>query len=315
MLNLIAAILLALTPAWFSRRYLHLPWLNPFTIGLAVSLPVQLMKVFAGPLLLIEGGLFDPSYQFALLMGNLLIVAQTLGMVCFFEFFDLTRVERHVPFRRRKLSRAQLRTTAKLLLLIFALSFYLLASGELGVINWILNPREGYQYYRTGQGHWYAIATSALSASYLLYFLSNPKAGPLLLRSGLFLGLGYLLGSKFVLLSFFAAAITFLWFIKWPRLKSLLLLGAPLVFGLAIWSLYLASGEGFEFATVVEYFDYYKNAADYYQSTSPVPSISTTASSRSRRSGHTSLGRFGPTSPLSTGSSISVRSSILALPN
>lgn len=264
-INFAAAVLLALTPAWFARRYLHLPWLNPFTIAMAISLPVQLMKVFAGPLLLIEGGLFDPSYQFALLMGNLLVVAQTLGMVFFFKFFKLTRIERRVPFKSGVLSRSQLRTTARLLLLVFVLSFYLLASAELGLVKWVLNPREGYQFYRTGQGHWYAIATSALSASYLLYFLGNPRAGPILIRSGLFLALGYLLGSKFILLSFFAAALTFLWFIEWPHLKSLLLFGAPLVFGLAIWNLYLAVGEGFEFMTVVEYFDYYKNAADYYQ--------------------------------------------------
>ena len=264
-INIAAAVALSLVPMWFSRRYLRLPFLNPYVIALAVSLPVQLMKLFGGPLVLIEDGLLDVNYQFALLMGNLLVLAQTMGMVVFFKFFRSSRIERHLPFQRTVLSARGLRTAARVLLLVFAATFYLLTSAEFGLLNWLANPREGYQLYRTGQGHWYAIATSALSASYVLYFLSKPTAGHLLLRTALFIGLGYLLGSKFILLSFFAAAITFLWFIRWPYLKTLLVLGAPLVFGLAVWNLYLATGDGFELSTVVEYFDYYKNAADYYR--------------------------------------------------
>ena len=263
--NLGLALLLTLVPLWFSTRYLRLPALNPYSIALAISLPVQFMKLVVGPMLLIDGGLFDPSFQFALLMGNLLVFVQTSGMVLFFKIFKASRAERHLPFQDVVLSKRTLRIAARLFLVLFVVTFYLLASGEFGLVNWLANPREGYQFYRTGQGHWYAIAISSLSTSFLLYFLSDPAANSILRRTPLFLALGYLLGSKGILLSFFVAAITFLWFVKWPHLKSFILFGAPCAFGLAVWNLYLATGDGFEFNTIIEYFDFYKNAADYYR--------------------------------------------------
>jgi hypothetical protein len=44
-----------------------------------------------------------------------------------------------------------------------------------------------------------------------------------------------------------------------------LLIGAPLIALLLIWNLYLAISDIFEAQSIIEYFDYYKNAADYYQ--------------------------------------------------
>lgn len=265
-LNLVAAFALTFVPLWFSKRYLKLPWLNPYSIALAVTLPVQLMKLFAGPLLLLEeGGLFDPAYQFAVLMGSLLAVAQATGLVFFFQLFKAMRIEWHLPFQSRSISRKALRRAARLLLLIFAIALLLLASAEFGIQNWLANPREGYQLYRTGQGHWYAIATSTLGASFLLYFLARPQPGAVLMRTLVFLAFGYLLGSKFVLISIFAAGVTYLWFIHWRHLTKFLIFGMPFVFALAIWNLYLGIGADFELLTLVQYFDYYKNAADYYR--------------------------------------------------
>lgn len=264
-LNIALALALIFAPVWFSRRYLRLPLLNPFTIAVVLSLPVQVMKLFAGPFLLIDEGLSDAGYQFALLMGNLLVVAQTAGLLFFFWLFRNARVEKSLPLQGIILKPRDLRRAARLLLLLFAASLYLLSSAEFGVWNWLANPREGYQLHRTGQGHWYALATSALGSSYLLYFLARPTAPSILRKLALFLALGYLLGSKFVLLSIFGAAIVFLWFIRWRHLGTLIVIGAPVVFGIALWNLYLSVGEGFDLTSIVEYFDYYKNAADYYR--------------------------------------------------
>jgi hypothetical protein len=41
-------------------------------------------------------------------------------------------------------------------------------------------------------------------------------------------------------------------------------IGAPLLFALLLINLFLALGDAFELQSILEYFDYYKNAADYY---------------------------------------------------
>lgn len=262
--NLLLAFALQLIPLWFSTRYLRLPPLNPISLVMAINLPVQLMKLYAGPLLLISDGLFDASYQFAVLMGNLLLVAQAAGMVAFYKLFAGMRIERRLPLRHIALDTKDLRRAEKLFVLIFLVAFYLLASAEFGLINWLGNPRLGYQIYRTGQGHWYALAISALSVAMVLGGLANPKPAALLLSSGFYLCLAYVLGSKSILLNVFTTTLIFLWFIRWRHLKKVLLLGAPLIFLLLIWNLYLALSN-FQLQSVVSYFDYYKNAADYYR--------------------------------------------------
>jgi hypothetical protein len=263
--NIALACVLMLWPLWFSRRYLQLPKLNPFTIVLAIGLPVQLMKLFVGPLILVEGGLFDPAYQYALLMGSLLVMAQTGGLVFFYRGFQQVRIDRWLPLQRVLLSPNDLRRGATFFAVVCVMALYLLASAQFGVLNWLSNPRTGYQLYREGQGHWYALAISALAMSMLLSFLAHPNARSVLWRAPLFFCLGYFFGSKSMLLTIFTSLLTFLWFLHWRHLTRLLLLGAPVIFALLVWNLYLAITETFDLQAVVEYFDYYKNAADYYR--------------------------------------------------
>lgn len=263
-LNLAAAALLTLWPLWFSRRVLRLPFLNPFTITLLVGLPVEAMKLFGGPLVLIDAGLFDPGYQFAVLASNVLLVSQAIGLIVFFRGAALLRIERFLPMRHVVLSRKGLRWGASFFLLLYAVAFWLLSSAEFGVVNWLSNPRVGYQLYRTGQGHWYALAVTSLSVSLLLSFLARPRAASVLWRTPVYLALAYVLGSKMILLNVFISTLIFLWFIQWKHLKKLIAIGAPVVFSLLVWNLSLALSDGFEFQSILEYFDFYKNAADYY---------------------------------------------------
>lgn len=263
-LNLAVATVLLFWPVWFSRTQLRLPWVNPFTILLVLSLPVSLMKLFGGPLILIENGLFSPGFQYAVLMTNLQTLAQTAGLVCFYRLFGAMRVDRQLPLRRVVLRPRDLRRAARVFLWIYLLCLYLLASAEFGVANWIANPREGYQLYRTGQGHWYALSATALSVSFLLSFLARPLPWAVLRSTVFHLVLSYFLGSKGVMLSFFGAALVFLWFLRWRHLTRLLVLGSPLLFGALIFNLFLALSDGFALQSILEYFDYYKNAADYY---------------------------------------------------
>lgn len=262
--NLIGAFALLFVPVWFSLRVLRLPMINPFSIILAISMPVHLLKLYAGPALLIDGGIFDGAYQFALLMGNVLIVAQAFSLVFFYRLFALVHTERYLPFRRIVLNRSDLRRAEFMFVLGYLASIYLLASAEFGVLNWLENPRVGYQFYRTGQGHWYALAVSMLAVAMVLAGFADPRPRKII-RNGLFyLALGYLLGSKGMLLAIFYMTLISLWFVRWQHLKTLILWGSPPILLLLVWNLYL-SIDGFELQSIVSYFDHYKNAAAYYR--------------------------------------------------
>lgn len=265
-LNITVSVLLLFWPMWFARTQLRLPWVNPFSIMLMISIPVELMRLFVGPFFLINDGLFDIGYQYALLMASLLALAQATGAVFFFRLAKTFRVHQYLPFQRVSLGRKDMRRGAFFFLLIFLVALFLLANAEFGIVNWLLNPRMGYQIYRTGQGHWYALATSALSVAFVLTFFARPTAGWLLLNLVVYLGMGYFLGAKTVLLAIFSSTLVFLWFLRWRHLGKLMLVGAPLLFGLLVFNLYLALGEVFELGSIVGYFDYFKNAADYYRS-------------------------------------------------
>ena len=264
-LNILASVLIMFWPVWFARTQLRLPWVNPFSIVLVVALPVELMKLFVGPFFLIDGGLFDIGYQYALLMTNVLALSLAVGSVFFFRFSKWIGAHRYLPFQRVSIGRGGLRRGARFFFFVFVLALFALANAEYGVVNWLLNPRMGYQLYRTGQGHWYALATSALSVSFVLAFLARPTAGHLLINLVVYVGVGYFLGSKGVLLALFTATLVLLWFLRWRHLGKLVLFGLPILLSLLIFNLYMAFGEDFEIENIVGYFDYYLNAANYYR--------------------------------------------------
>lgn len=263
-LHALVTLALMAWPCWFAVRTLRLPALNPFALGFLATMPVQVMKLMVGPAVLLDAGLEDTGYQFALLMTNVSSLVQWAGAVFFFQLAAHGRLERYVASRQPDLAPQDFQRVKWLFLAMFWASLILLASAEFGLLNWVLNPREGYQHYRTGQGHWYALAVNALSVAYVLSVLQRPRPGRVIVTTIVYLALAYLLGSKGNLLSIFVSSLTFLWFLRWKHLGKVTLVGMPLLFSLLVVNLVLALGDAFELQSVLEYFDYYKNAADYY---------------------------------------------------
>jgi hypothetical protein len=264
-INIALALMMLLWPVWFSQAILKLPRLNPFTIILMLDLPIQFMRLLVGPMLLIDEGLFDTGYQLAIAMGTLLIASQLAGLLFFLRVFKTIRIEYRLPFSEVKLSSRDLAKTSKFFVFIYGVSMYMLASSDFGVVNWLMNPREGYQLHRQGLGHWYGLAISSLSVAMVLSFLAKPNSKSVLFSAPFFISFAYLFGSKTILLLIFSSLMIFLWFLQWKHLRKLFVLGAPLIFSLMIWNLYLALADTFELESVFSYFDYYKNAADYYR--------------------------------------------------
>jgi hypothetical protein len=262
--NLVAAYALFFYPAWFSVRFLKLHIINPFSIILAMHMPEHVMKLYAGPLLLIEGGLFDQAYQFAVLMGNILMLLQAISLVVFYKIFILLHVERLIPFKQTVLKKIDMKRAEGLFLFACLISLCLLAHAEFGILNWILNPREGYQIYRVGHGHYYAIAISMLAAAMGVSAFVEKRPQKILCRGLFYLVLGYLFGSKGMLLAIGSSTLVFLWFVNSRHIIKSIILATVLVCLMMVWNLYMAIGS-FELLSVISYFDYYKNAADYYR--------------------------------------------------
>jgi hypothetical protein len=264
--NLLLAVTLLAVPLWFSRYYLRLPLINPLTIVMLVWLPMEVMRLLVGPPVLIEGGYSSPGFQYAVLMTNLLTISQTAGTVFFFKLFAACRIERFLPFKSVPLPPKQLRRASWVFLGIFVFAFCLLASAEIGILAWLQNPRAGYQFYRAGEGHWYALSLSALSVMAMLAYFAKPVPSAILIKTLFFLSLAYLLGSKGAILAHFAASLVVLWFVGWRHVTKVFVLAAPLVFAALLYNLYLAYGDAFELQSVLSYFEYYKLGAVYYQS-------------------------------------------------
>ena len=109
--NLILACLLACWPYWFSRFQLRLKLINPFMIATLMTLPVEAMKLIAGPLVLIDKGLFDEGFQFGVLMNNLQLTSQWLGAALMLSLFRTLRETRRLrshghPLDTRHMGRA-----------------------------------------------------------------------------------------------------------------------------------------------------------------------------------------------------------------
>jgi hypothetical protein len=263
-LHVLLTLMLSAWPVAFARITLKLGWINPFSIAWVIALPIQFMKLIAGPWVLLDDWLMDGGYQFALLMTNLAAFAQWGGTVIFFHLSGLLRIERWLPGQATELRQRDFGRAKLWFLALFTISLTLLASAEFGVLNWLANPRTGYQMYRTGQGHWFAAAVNFLSVAYVFAVLHKPKAGWVIANTALFLVLAYLLGSKGNMLSIFVSGLVFLWFLGWRHLGKVFAIGTPILFSALVLNLFLALGDAFELQAILEYFDYYKNAADYY---------------------------------------------------
>lgn len=263
-LNLMTVAALTLWPLWFSRLQLRLRWINPFTIALVMVLPFEAMKLFGGPVFLLDDGLFDPGYQFAILMTNIQLLFQWFGAVMFLAVFRHLRITREWRERARPLSTKSMPLASLICLLLALVAWLLLAMSDFGIVGWLANPREGYQLHRTGAGHWFALSITFLAASMLLSFFARPTALNVLVKAPMFMALAYFTGSKGVMLSLFTTSMVFLAFLEWKPLPRFLGIGIPFIFSLLAYNLFLARGDVLTLASVFEYFDYYKNAAMYY---------------------------------------------------
>ncbi|GHZ48425.1 hypothetical protein VCSRO125_2350 [Vibrio cholerae] len=251
-------MLVVFFPVYFTFRC-KLGFINPVTVPFFIFSPVLLLKSIGGPLYILPKGLFDPWYNFAILMENIHLLITSFQSFIVVEYCRRKKYHPAIVFFDYKLKTNRMALLSVFFLFMFFVCFFLL-SRDFGFFNWILNPREGYQFHRVGSGHWYALSILFLSLSFV-FCCSYVKRNNLLFLVFVFYALlSFLLGSKGIILSYFISFVVILWFRRYKYLFHGLVLLCPLVF-----SAMLINFSNTDLTDVLMYFDYYVNSSMYYE--------------------------------------------------
>lgn len=266
-LNIISYLLtLLIIPIYFSRRF-HLGVWNLLTIPVLVTLPLTSLTSFSGPYAFLADSLFNPYFQYALLVSNVYTVLQAVALIFLVHQIQKNRAlsQRLAAFMARsgEAKPARMIVAAWIFLALFFLAFLLLTQ-SFGLLNWIGNPRVGYQAHRSGSGQWFALALTFLSVSLVLATVYVRSTHSILLTAPLYLLLSSLLGSKGYSINFAIFLVIILVIRRYSYLKPVVVLIGAGAAGLVI-STFSASQGGFGLEQISQYSDYYVNAAMYYK--------------------------------------------------
>lgn len=257
------ALATSLWPIIFSIYHVRQPSINPISLEFIFNFPVLVATIFIGPIFIINDYQNNSGYCYALIATVVQNFSLYFGTIFFFIISRFLKIEKIFKKNKASISRSRLLYAEKIFIIIYIFSFYFLSSAEFGFFNWITQPRLGYQLYRSGQGHWYAICLSSLSAAITCRYFSyeiNPKILKILF---FYVPLAFLLGSKAYLLSIFVFSLISIWFYNPRRVNLLLMVMLPASFLVMIVNFFHVDDE-FSLIELFKYFDYYKNAADYY---------------------------------------------------
>lgn len=248
---------------YYYTKFFKLSIINPITILFIITVPVEIFKTFIGPFFFLEKSLLNPYFNYAILITNISLLTKLLTTIFFFKYFkskkkfinNLNAIKFKFffsPLRMKRISR--------LFFFFFLICFIILASHSFGVINWLMNPRVGYQLHRTGVGAFYALSLTFLSLSYTIRLLYTKSNWKIYTNSLFYFICVWFLGSKGFLLSFTGFFFIILWCRKNKNIKRILFLCIPFVFLVLLLNLGRT-----DFEEIAEYFDYYINSANYYE--------------------------------------------------
>jgi putative O-antigen polymerase len=261
-LNIFFFISISIIKILYLTKSFNFSFLNPISLPFIISLPVFMAKTFVGPFFVLREGLFDIWFQYALLMTNVYLLGEYLLTIIVIKFCNRSSFIKNRLIKRIrpiKIKRIRMIISSFFFFFLFFICFILL-SKEFGMINWILNPREGYQHHRVGVGHWYALSLLFLSTSYTITALYAKKLIHLILVTFVYIYFVFLLGSKDSILSFATFFMIVLWFRRSKYFTKILYITIPLGF-----TVMLLNFNPKDVMDIVQYFDYYINSAMYYK--------------------------------------------------
>jgi hypothetical protein len=227
------------------------------------SLGLELFRVIIGPIVLIKGGLLNKYYQYALWITNLDLFIGLVITVLSIKFFFRNSFTNKIAERIycNKQAKRQNIVFLGIFFFIAALFFFCkLANTSFSIIQWIKEPRTGYQFHRTGAGHFYALFLLSLSISFTLVLLYTKKTINTIILFVFYLFIIRLFGSKGEYLRFFLAFLAILWFRQYKPLNTIIFVASPFIILLMIFMLNPS-----EIIDILRYFDYYSNSAMYFE--------------------------------------------------
>jgi hypothetical protein len=176
------------------------------------------------------------------------------------------RLERDVPFYH-----VNYRPRIFVVAIFWFISVSLLlivANSTVGILEWITNPRQGYESSRVGYGLFYNSAVSLLCIGYGLLFFANLSFASKVTWYALYGAAFYQLGSKMHILNAIFFYISALYY-GTGKVVSLKTLSIALIGSLGLLGTFLASYSetgiyGDINNTLLLYFNYYQNAAIYF---------------------------------------------------
>ena len=260
--NLSFFFFLTIYKPYYLSNFFRFSFINPITLNFIVSLPITLFSILLGPALLLNDSLLNKYYQSVVFISNVSLTFDLLVMIWVLQYLN-KRIRYDYDIQKAQHFRLTARRLALMGIIFFILflcSFYMLASHSFGLSNWISNPREGYQYHRSGAGQYYALCITFLSVSFVTLSLSLKNNSTVILGAIIYISVSFFMGSKGLVLSFFIYLLIFLSIRRYRYLSTLLGFLTPIVFLLMI----LNFGN-VEFQSIVEYFDSYVNSASYFE--------------------------------------------------
>ena len=266
-LNIAAYFLADLFPAIYLSRYFKLGWINLLTIPVAVGLPIGALTSFTGPYFFLEDGLYNPYFQYALLVENVHSLVGSLTFIILIRVLiawkPLVRLTERVVRSGGPAKPERMRAAAWVFLGLYALSFLVLTQ-SFGLVHWLADPRSGYQYHRAGAGQWYAFCLTFLSVSAVLATTYARSTFQALALMPLYLVLIFLLGSKSFIIGFTLYLTVLLAIRRFKYLTpfAVLILGAGAASTIYT---FIQSQKGFGLDQISVYADYFVNAAAYYR--------------------------------------------------
>jgi len=262
LINTFLFLFITIFKVYYLSRYFNLGLLNPISIPFIIYFPVNLLGVFAGPMLILESGIFNSYFQNALFVTNLSlfilfgVTVYTLNFSRRNKFINQLDVKLIRVYRLRKSRMIIL----SIFLFIMFLLFFTLLTRDFGFLNWLKDPRTGYQFFRVGNGHWYALSLLCLSTSYAFMSLYMKKLPSLILVFLFYSFIVFFFGSKGFILSYAIFFLNLLWFRRSKKLR-LFLFTIPVV----AFSLMLINFNPSSLLSIFSYFDHYVNSAMYFE--------------------------------------------------
>lgn len=256
-------LLLFLKVKYYGSKIKNKNFLNPFLIIFLFQLPVEVSRILIGPAFLMKNGIFDFYFNVAVFITSVALLSELLIM--FVTWKISSRIKLISNTFRYRIRPSKMLSIAFFFYILFFVFLFLLASNSFGFINWILNPRLGYQLHRTGAGQFWVFAISTLSVSFTLFCIYTKSIFRLFILFLFFVSSAYLLGSKAIILDFFIFFLIMLWLRKFKYFRLISLFGVPLALIVMMINFFGGNLNSFDTVELFSYFDYYKNSAQFYE--------------------------------------------------